>query len=272
MLTQAGHGSPSLQFPPNPTPPKSDSLTRSEETVTLSSEPLATFTLFPKLPIELRLKIWRASFPRGREVNFAAVRPNASREDEVTSMEDDSPLPATLSVNRESRHETLKHYLVVLRDEYNGDSSAKKQKPFVYNPKLDIAWLAPFTVQEHYPAKWLDYLQSKAPKAFSDTMVLEIRFWDWNFLLAGYTRNPRLILDIIDDQSTLSGNRNMKPFLRFENLESVKMLQTVSYSTVHAGTASPMGSRMATRFVNKIRDWFKDRDSVSGGAPMVTMQ
>jgi hypothetical protein len=35
-----------------------------------TEEVLDSFTLFPKLPIELRLKIWRYTFPRGRYINF----------------------------------------------------------------------------------------------------------------------------------------------------------------------------------------------------------
>jgi 2EXR family len=96
-----------------------------------SSKALDSFTLFPKLPIELKLKIWQRGFPTGREVNFAARGTNNSpRAKEVTQIEDNSPLPVTLYINRESRQENLKHYSVVLRSGYIGASArVKKESP-----------------------------------------------------------------------------------------------------------------------------------------------
>ena len=84
---------------------------------------LDTFTLFPRLPIELRFNIWRLSFPRGRQVNFAAVGTNISpRHSTVIRKEDlfSSPLPIILFVNKESRKETMKHYLFVSRRGFTG--------------------------------------------------------------------------------------------------------------------------------------------------------
>jgi len=116
----------------------SSSHAHSEEDPTHFGEPVDTFTFFPKPPVELRLKIWHFGFPRGGEVNFAALRNNAPIEREITRMAVDSPPPVTLSVNRESRHETLKHYAVVMRSECpasTGSYGSKKQKPLCYNWK-----------------------------------------------------------------------------------------------------------------------------------------
>ena len=63
------------------------------------------FLLFRKLPIELRLKIWRSSFPAERRVN-AWIDLNGCRS---------VHFPGRLisaCVSRESRAETLKHYQV----------------------------------------------------------------------------------------------------------------------------------------------------------------
>jgi hypothetical protein len=57
-----------------------------------------TFKLFPKLPIELRLKIWRHSFPPSRQINICPL-------EMVSTLELGSPpLPTALYVNRESLH------------------------------------------------------------------------------------------------------------------------------------------------------------------------
>jgi hypothetical protein len=68
---------------------------------------LARFTPFPKLPIEIRFKIWRWSFPQGRQVNFDNElifkdRSESNRGGTI-QFEDPTPLPATLHINRESQ-------------------------------------------------------------------------------------------------------------------------------------------------------------------------
>lgn len=85
----------------------------------LASESPAQFTPFPKMPIEIRLNIWRWTFPRGREVNFgnelvfkamtAKLRANS------VTFDHGEPLPVALRVNKESRAETSKHYSIVFR-------------------------------------------------------------------------------------------------------------------------------------------------------------
>lgn len=56
----------------------------------------ATFSLFPRLPRELRLMIWRLTLPRPRR-----IRQNENRM-----------YPITLSINQESRAMALQHYKV----------------------------------------------------------------------------------------------------------------------------------------------------------------
>lgn len=66
---------------------------------------LETFTPFPKLPLELRLKVWRSTFiPRTVEVELTYTL--VGKEVLITLTEN----PTTLWVNRESRSETLQHY------------------------------------------------------------------------------------------------------------------------------------------------------------------
>lgn len=58
------------------------------------------FHRFRQLPTELRLRIWRDCLPAPRDVR-------ASEIDERVNP------PITLSINQESRHETLKHYSAI---------------------------------------------------------------------------------------------------------------------------------------------------------------
>src|SRR5436190_18405372 len=63
--------------------------------------PLKSFTLFPKLPIELRLKIWRDSIqPRMVKVRYDKAHKRC------TSF----AIPAILHASRESRYVGLKTY------------------------------------------------------------------------------------------------------------------------------------------------------------------
>ena len=77
----------------------------------------STFTLFPKLPLELRRKIWVDSFPRARIVDLLTYEElhdpikNIGMYEETRIMANKHArdrFPVTLSVNRESRTETLR--------------------------------------------------------------------------------------------------------------------------------------------------------------------
>jgi hypothetical protein len=68
---------------------------------------LLTFRLFPKLPLELRLMIWRKSFPEARRIRMFANGSDHPRQFKL-------PIPPIASrINRESHRETLKYYQIV---------------------------------------------------------------------------------------------------------------------------------------------------------------
>jgi hypothetical protein len=76
----------------------------------LSFQAPSTFTCFPQLPTELRLKIWRLTFPK--LTYFWEQRTLFYR----WALRMPQP-PASASINYESREETLKHYTLLLRTE-----------------------------------------------------------------------------------------------------------------------------------------------------------
>lgn len=69
------------------------------------------FTKFPKLPAELRLKIWRYAFP---DPQCIVIDDKFALKDEFTKRvqwnQRKIPLPITLHICSESRQETLRHY------------------------------------------------------------------------------------------------------------------------------------------------------------------
>ncbi|CAG8957639.1 hypothetical protein HYFRA_00010506 [Hymenoscyphus fraxineus] len=69
-----------------------------------------TFTLFPTLPTELRLKIWHFILPGPRDViiKYALSRSQSSRIP-LTTWKSPTPIPKILHINREAREVGLKY-------------------------------------------------------------------------------------------------------------------------------------------------------------------
>jgi len=72
------------------------------------------FTLFPQLPLELRLKIWQTMLPGPRTVNIRYQMKydsfNGKTISSFTGWTSPDPVPVGLHVCQESREESLKHY------------------------------------------------------------------------------------------------------------------------------------------------------------------
>jgi len=72
--------------------------------------PLSKFELFPKLPIELRLKVWKLSMPGPRRVDVRFLSDGRRGDHEFTA-----EMPVLLHVCQESRNEVLKKYEVIFK-------------------------------------------------------------------------------------------------------------------------------------------------------------
>jgi len=74
------------------------------------------FTLFPKFPIELRLKIWKLSFPGPRRVQIRFKKGDLgycaelAHNRQISALISRSHIPAVLHVSNEARLEARKHY------------------------------------------------------------------------------------------------------------------------------------------------------------------
>ncbi|PQE29464.1 hypothetical protein CJF32_00003219 [Rutstroemia sp. NJR-2017a WRK4] len=143
---------------------------------------LEQFTLFPLLPAELRLKIWRQSFPPSRTI---VLTPNPS-----TTQASSAPLPTTLSVCSESRAETLHHYTILYRHEFKSrntlstTTSRSHLQPICINPVLDIVYFPAHDLV--WPGKgrskfneWISFLESRAPGILSRAKSVELGGLDW---------------------------------------------------------------------------------------------
>ncbi|KAF7860289.1 hypothetical protein EAF04_008417 [Stromatinia cepivora] len=116
------------------------------------SGPATEFTLFPKLPIEVRLKIWRASFvPRYVKIQDGVVEeapinhiyPVGYPMDRFVSKCTVKPIDSLpiAFVSQESREETLKHYIRLYQDlhtPHHDGTDLRLPNTIYFNSKLDI--------------------------------------------------------------------------------------------------------------------------------------
>ncbi|PMD26866.1 hypothetical protein NA56DRAFT_698107 [Hyaloscypha hepaticicola] len=92
-----------------------------------------TFELFPKLPLEIRLNIWRHTFPRRTHVIFnGPYKPWPCLRVRYTP-----PPPVSSRVNFESRQETLCRYKVLQTSNWC-NCYFRRAETLYFHPKRDI--------------------------------------------------------------------------------------------------------------------------------------
>lgn len=138
--------------------------------------PLNQLTVFPKLPAELRLKIWKMTFRR-RKISLSLHPSETERE---------NTFPATLFINKESRSETLKSYFFLHRKQ---NLLAHSRNVFdgliCLNPDLDLAALDFLEVFCSYSsiAAYLEYVDSVLPGGLVGIKELELMAMHWDGLV-----------------------------------------------------------------------------------------
>lgn len=139
----------------------------------ISDNGLTEFTRFSELPTELRLKIWRCMFPRGRLMDLSAV---------LTVPKDyrfPTP-PMTLSVNHESRTETLRRYWVLRQEHIDVRKSHPTFHQLHFNPQIDSLCIP--DADFWYPAEsyLLESLQVRAPGLVEAVRTIGLLNLLWN--------------------------------------------------------------------------------------------
>lgn len=101
--------------------------------------PSSTFTYFPRLPAELRIAIWRLALP----IRILTVRtvpapsPHPFGRPAFAAID---PQPILLSVNKESREEALKAY-VVLHDPYSPRFYFNSERDTIFFDVVCPSWI-----------------------------------------------------------------------------------------------------------------------------------
>jgi hypothetical protein len=162
--------------------------------VTLFEQITRQFTLFSKLPVELRLSVWKDAFSPARHVDLAGPCLETYAKDPSRDNIPDSWLrylrggnhqsrnnlkayfPFTLAVNQESRAETQKHYAVtfpkdVLHDLCGHDNC--EPLPLWVNPDIDSIFISQ-SVKGESLGEMVEYISQTAPKVLQRIRALKI--------------------------------------------------------------------------------------------------
>jgi hypothetical protein len=117
----------------------------------LPPQTLTNFALFPRLPPEIRIMIWKLIKPEARSIKLVFIR-NPDNKHREQGEKPQSPIlrvknpdPALLFVNRESRHECLRNNAWVFC------SISTYIKPFYINPAIDTLQI---DTREFMELKW----------------------------------------------------------------------------------------------------------------------
>jgi hypothetical protein len=238
----------------------------SSTTLPSNEEVLGSFAFFPKLPIELRLKIWRYTFPRGRYVDlddydgfpiYSSIQTNGQLEKEPW-------LPITLSVNKESRQETLTHYIIVFLRGISPD----QRMPLCYNPSLDAAFMDKITPWQGRTFGSFFQLESEAPETFTGTKVLRVYHWlDALYqIIYSFKRNlaGRLEISYGRDREGYSTDA----IFRFTGLEELRLVLPGWAKEDYQGVL-----RLAETFKEQMIEFLEENAEVWGGnVPVVTFE
>lgn len=106
-------------------------------------------------------------------------------------------LPEALSVNHESRVEALRHFAIVLRENFpDQDNQEKQQHPTCLNVSKDFAYFSAAAMEDwgRFFWGWIRDIKGAQPssgaKIIDDIRVLHVRHFEWNEeIKAGYTDN-----------------------------------------------------------------------------------
>lgn len=188
--------------------------------------PVPEFHQFSKLPLELRLKIWRASFQE-EEVNLHEEFGTnlAMCRMDIYSFLPYSPrikrIPVTALVNQESRNETLRHYIRLFQNvERPHDVLPAVPNTVYFNPDVDTLFLTSCSFRR----LWIEL-----PVAYIDTV-----FPPYDPTALSYRNKVRSLEIYTGTQKSIRRRGSRRPrlqeedifkfFSRFPNLQEIVLV------------------------------------------------
>ena len=150
---------------------------------TSSSEERGEFTLFPLVPVELRLKIWAMTFKKEHvdlDIQNCWANHHIGPGMHIISR---PRFPVALHVNQESRTETKRHYCIISPSKLR--LTRLSTPPTCINLSLDSGFfdfqLVTNTKYAMAYKNWLTKLNSASRGGLAHLQELEVRniCWDW---------------------------------------------------------------------------------------------
>jgi hypothetical protein len=167
---------PSEDLPPEP---------KAEQQEDNSSTTQATG--FRKIPIEIRLQIYRLLFPGSRQVCLDSDLPWTFNYESAVHAKNRLPLPLSLYINHESRAETLRYYSVIFKQDFAAFANFEPfaERPLLFDPTIDSAYITFSSLQTTEGENcqrfndWLIHLNRELPGGIKAIKWLEIRDVNW---------------------------------------------------------------------------------------------
>jgi 2EXR family len=180
--TSSSTGQDSVQTPSNNTTILNQPFLMSTSAFPTGYDPnhgeLQEFTLFPKLPLEIRRKIWSSTFEKRHiDLDIRSLFRGIMGDQEESEAPPVPFLPATLHVNQESRGETLRKYHAVYIPSTLFNSEDRMYSPGWINPSLDSIFFrhAPAICDFKDYMKWFEHICMCIPDGLKSFQELEVR-------------------------------------------------------------------------------------------------
>jgi hypothetical protein len=247
------------------------------------------FTLFPKLPPEVRCMIWATCFPKGRYISIY------HHQMWLNPAEMRSPNPITLMINRESRRETRRKYAIVWGQALPGKrhhyiDRIVRPRPLVFNPHRDTLFFMgryfPDTTCFSCTKAMLDFMRMLASQAFGKLeLVGSVKILltpkdscrPLRFSTEAGHLGPHPTLGHTNELASSKLEANVGkwarkhgplfPLLYFSGLKEVTVILS-SEKTLEIAAMQTVESNFASVF----REFFElNKDKFIGGAPKVRM-
>jgi hypothetical protein len=205
-----------------------------------------TFHLFPKLPDEVKLMIWRRTFPRRTHVLFGGPPYGKS----CVRVRHTPPSPISSRVNFESRQETLRHYKVL----QTGRCACNKHRPefLFWNGETDrLRGLEHRYKNYNLPYLWNSHFNHSLTDFSTSVRILELTVDSFN---------PALKVLKLEMEFC-----NGAEFWRFNGLKELRILDSGDRMTVGlraSGWIMPdkvrLGGPAGTAFIKFHENFFRE--------------
>lgn len=195
----------------------SDLAHRFRNVITSQQNQGGRFTLFPELPVELRLMIWTLTFEK-QHVDLHAHTNWRYWGKQHRAM---PPIfPVTFRICQESRDEAHRYYSTVAPNNLRAQPS---RVPVCINPRLDSCFLLfnRLTARNYSDlnSRWLSTLDSITRGGLKSLEALEVRDVWWNRHMKNQVQHDHIVSNWYDDAHSFL--RALRFILRFTGLKKI---------------------------------------------------